>query len=353
MTHPNTIIGAGLVGQLMAINLAQHGAKPLLIGPPPKFLKSMVLAIHPSHMHFFQQLGLDIPSKAIKKMVLQTHHNLQIDQKYSKHAHLCHIVHYGTLVHHIENKRRLHQIAWLKEQPKALNQGRIKIGDAWIEPENIIACDGSHSWTRSHTPILVQREQYDQYAHIAMISHTAAHEIAYQAFLPQGTLALLPTNNPYLTAVIWSCDTQQHVKIKTDSFKNQLSAYTHKLGKIIKIEHHHNMPIVASLAETYAHQNIFLLGNALHTIHPLAGIGFNLAISDCQTLTDTILNRLPPETYTKKRKAQHLKAHYLTRCIAKTRGLHQDKGLNKILKGLLPLQTCQQIILEQIDAICL
>jgi 2-octaprenylphenol hydroxylase len=115
--------------------------------------------------------------------------------------------------------------------------------------------------------------------------------------MPTGPLAFLPLNNmgdDHRCSIVWSQDTQEAERLMTlddQQFCQQLSkASEYCLGEVLKIQKRFLIPLRQSHATDYVMPRVALIGDAAHSIHPLAGQGANLGFSDGQVLAQEIAN---------------------------------------------------------------
>lgn len=156
----------------------------------------------------------------------------------------------------------------------------------------VVGADGPRSPVRELAGLSVHREDYGQKGLVAVVKTERFHQdTAWQRFLSGGPLAFLPLNRGY-SSIVWSlpADSADRMLMLDDAvFKLQLAeAFEHKLGAITELGPRAAFPLVGSHAERYVAQGIALLGDAAHTIHPLAGQGVNLGIKDAVALADIL-----------------------------------------------------------------
>ena len=131
------------------------------------------------------------------------------------------------------------------------------------------------------------RKNYKEVAITAIIKHDTKIENAKQFFLKEGPLAILPLKKN-IFSIVWSVNN----KYFQDNEKNIRNILSQKLKtlldikKIKNIEHMKSFPINLSLKTKYFKKNILILGDGLHTVHPIAGQGFNLVLRDIKKLTE-------------------------------------------------------------------
>ncbi len=159
----------------------------------------------------------------------------------------------------------------------------------------VIGSDGIDSTVRRLSGMTCVQKDYHQKALVTVVSHCNAHQnIAKQFFLETGPLGLLPLANTQHTAIVWSAASQYvdmlH-QLSNEAFKIILNRYTGtQLGTINDVGIRYDYPLTYYHSHPYIKDNIALIGDAAHRIHPLAGQGLNLGLADCQSLLKTILH---------------------------------------------------------------
>lgn len=187
---------------------------------------------------------------------------------------------------------RLESLAAEDETIKA----RIDAGKT-IECRLLVAADGVESQVRSQFGIGARREDYGQTAIIANVTPQRAHRhVAYECFTDSGPLALLPlTDGPggeRRCALVWthrSEETQATMALNDAAFLRALQArFGWRLGRFLKVGRRQVFPLALVSAERHTCGRVALLGNAAHTLHPVAGQGFNLALRDAARLAELL-----------------------------------------------------------------
>lgn len=165
--------------------------------------------------------------------------------------------------------------------------------DQVITTSLLVGADGSRSWVRQQAEITVRGWDYDQAALVAYVKTEKSHqETAWQRFMPSGPLAFLPLLNGY-SSIVWST-TPEHAKelqaLNEDEFKKSLCiASDNTLGEIQSCSERAIFPLRFFAADNYIKPNLALVGDAAHTVHPLAGQGVNLGLADAAALAQTII----------------------------------------------------------------
>ena len=158
----------------------------------------------------------------------------------------------------------------------------------------LIGADGAHSWVRLQTGIESKTHDYKQTAIVATVKTELPHQAtAWQRFLFNGPLAFLPLEDPHTCSIVWSTQhahAQELLMLDDELFQRHVSiALAEKLGKITAITERYHFPLHMRHAKQYIKERIALMGDAAHTIHPLAGQGVNLGLLDAACLVETIL----------------------------------------------------------------
>lgn len=160
--------------------------------------------------------------------------------------------------------------------------------------ELLIGADGANSWVRSASSIAVWRKPYGQKALIGWLDTEKAHDnTAYQVFLPTGPLAFLPDALPHRGSFVWSIDNHQadrFLYLEESAFSAEISRLLSPyLGQVTLHSERAAFALNRQQAHHYIQERLALIGDAAHTLHPLAGQGLNLGIADADYLAQLLI----------------------------------------------------------------
>ena len=311
------IAGAGLVGLSAALALTRQGLKGLIfdhgLAPSAASATTQVLgldrsprvsAINPVSVNFLTQLGVDPAffdqaGCAVSGMTVW-------DGDGSGELSL------PSAGYIIENHRLLNAVFNAICQPsiaEALTQ-QFEVGlvdlqqnDATvsitlttgetIESGLLIGADGSASRTRDLLGIRSVAWRYDQTALVCVSETALPHQgIARQSFTPEGPLAFLPLPEPNHSVLVWSStQAQAQLSCSDKEFSAMVSVHSARaLGSVTAIGARAVFPLQQQHAIRYTKGRSVLVGDAAHSIHPLAGQGLNLGFADVIGLSQAIEN---------------------------------------------------------------
>ena len=163
----------------------------------------------------------------------------------------------------------------------------------------LVACDGRDSNVRQLLDIGISTYDYQQTAIVGVVETDKPHEhIAIERFSPAGPLAVLPLTDPdgdgnseYQTghrrSVVWVCPTgeeQQYLEDDVHFLATLQQAFGERAGKFIAAGRRGAYPLTRVLAKSQVDGRCVIMGNAAHTLHPVAGQGFNLCMRDAHVL---------------------------------------------------------------------
>ena len=162
-----------------------------------------------------------------------------------------------------------------------------------IHTRLVIACDGALSRTRQMAGIPMWEWDYGHHAIVTTVTTERPHQAtAWQRFTDDGPLALLPLDDPHRCSIVWSTSPEHArdlVALDDEAFCAELTrTFEHRLGAITATDPRHLFPLRQRHAKDYVRPGFAVIGDAAHTIHPLAGQGVNLGLLDAAALAETL-----------------------------------------------------------------
>ncbi len=218
------------------------------------------------------------------------------------------------------------EITGIDYQPEDGGQTRSCItlaSGAQLTAKLLVGADGAQSKVREVASIQRKQQSYGQQGLVCNVATSEPHQhTAWQCFMPTGPLAFLPMYNGE-SSIVWSLDdaaASERMALSDDEFKIALAeASQYKLGEINNVSQRFLFPLGHGHSIDYVKPGLALIGDAAHSIHPLAGQGANLGIADAAALAAII-------TQAKKADRQWTALHTLSKYQ------RQRKGANLLME---------------------
>ncbi len=160
----------------------------------------------------------------------------------------------------------------------------------------LVAADGADSVLREQAGIGARRIDYRQTAIITNVTPQLPHNnVAWERFTRTGPLALLPMSDQRC-AVIWTVPSDQAdavMALDDAAFLARLQErFGNRLGQLQRVGKRQAWPLQLLSAERPVAERVALIGNAIHTLHPIAGQGFNLGARDVAALAEVLIDAI-------------------------------------------------------------
>ena len=165
----------------------------------------------------------------------------------------------------------------------------------------VVMADGGRSTLREGLGIDYRQQDYGQYAVIANVTPDRPHDhVAYERFTAEGPMALLPLTDDGdgkpRSALVWSVPETEIDEVldwSDEQFIERLQQqFGYRAGAFVAVGERHCYPLKLARVKEQVRQGLVVLGNAAHTLHPIAGQGFNLALRGALTLSEVLTQAL-------------------------------------------------------------
>ena len=189
---------------------------------------------------------------------------------------------------------RINQVELTGDSPALLLESGVHINASLV-----VAADGANSLIRKVSGLPTREWDYQHHAIVATVKTEKHHEkTAWQRFMGTGPLAFLPLASPstessHYSSIVWSAipeRAKELMSLSDEDFCQELGrSFEYRLGNIEAVSKRYSFPLRQRHAKQYVTANIALVGDAAHTIHPLAGQGVNLGLQDVAVLADELI----------------------------------------------------------------
>lgn len=312
------IVGAGMVGSALALALRDSGLNILVVDGGPLTVKPFVAdapfearvsALSIASQRILERLGV---WDGIVARRVSPYSDMHVwDGSGTGKVHFsASSVHAEVLGHIVENRvvqdalvERLHDSDIGLLADARLEQMRHS-GDDWLltlsdgrtlRAPLVVAADGANSTVRRMTGTATREWDYLHHAIVTSVRTADSHrKTAWQRFTDDGPLAFLPLDREgeHWCSIVWSVTPEQSerlMKLDDERFCRELeSAFEGCLGQVISADSRVCVPLRQRHAKRYVAPGLALIGDAAHTIHPLAGQGVNLGFLDAAVLAEVL-----------------------------------------------------------------
>ena len=318
MKYEAIIVGGGVTGASLALLLGQAGMRICLLdkGFPSRvhqtdLFKGKTASLNLASIELFKKMGIwervDQYSKEFTNIEVwdaEGSSAITFNAQDISESKLGKVAHNNNILSSIFDLfHKLSNIDILEnESVLSINNGtesiEIKTDSGLDLTANlVVGSDGSMSSIRSLSSIPIRTWSYEQTAIVSLLEpEIPINKTAYQIFTSTGPIALLPVTvgGEDLASLIWSADKVYAEKLLTledSEFLEELKLKTEgKLGHFKIREAISSFPLHQLHAKEYFSERTVLVGDSAHTIHPLAGQGLNLGLSDVIDLSERILS---------------------------------------------------------------
>ncbi|MDI9818973.1 MULTISPECIES: UbiH/UbiF/VisC/COQ6 family ubiquinone biosynthesis hydroxylase [unclassified Legionella] len=361
------IVGGGVVGLTAALAMADRGFSVAVIDatslrPETDTIDPRVYAINLASEDLFQQLGIwqqlnkerVSPYRSMHVWDAASKAHIDFDTRMVIAPQLGHIVEEAVLKEALLQQARKQAIALFPDSKvETIKQGDDSIlvssNDSRWQGRLLMVADGANSVCRQLLEVPLTSWPYHQQAIVALVDTEKSHQqTAYQVFNPDGPLAFLPLTDEKRCSIVWSTTAVRAkwlMSLPEDEFNRELTcAFAGKLGQASLYGKRHCFPLLMRHAKKYTGKHWLLLGDAAHTIHPLAGLGLNVGLADVASWLSSL------EQAGNKLSAKALGSYQRQRKYAVWQVIALMEGLKTLfLNPLLPVVTLRGLGLQICD----
>lgn len=317
------IVGAGMVGSALALALEHSGLEILVVDGGPLSVRPFaaegafeprVSALSAASQRILERLGV---WDGIAARRVSPYRDMRVwDGSGTGSVHFSAAsVHAEVLGHIVENRvvqdallDRLHD-----SQIGLLGSARLeqlrRSGDGWLltladgrelRAPLLVAADGANSAVRRLAGCATREWDYLHHAIVTSVRCERAHQAtAWQRFTDDGPLAFLPLarqGDEHWCSIVWStvpAEAERLMALDDEAFRHELGkAFEWRLGQVTAVDPRLCIPLRQRHAKRYVESGLALIGDAAHSIHPLAGQGVNLGFLDAAVLAEVLLHAL-------------------------------------------------------------
>lgn len=302
------VVGGGLAGGTLALALAEKNFRVVLIDASVKKVDARLIALNFQSVNFLKKLKLWPELMAAASEIQQ--------------VHISHSGHFGSsklraeefqlpYLGYVVPAQKINQVLYEKlRHPLIEILQPASVTDAFQDEDNahivvqhhqeskqitanwVIGADGTQSTIRNLLNIPIEKIDYQQSALVTITELKRHHtNIAYERFQEQGAIAMLPLPENQ-AATIWTAH-QEKISVlmaltDEDFLQSLQQQFGYRLGRFLKIKHRDSYPLHYLHSKQQQVKRILLIGNAAHTMHPIAAQGLNLALYEIAEISEQL-----------------------------------------------------------------
>ena len=305
MEHPVIISGGGIIGCYVHLRLKQAGILSQVIekGSPLKVSSQNIrtISLNPSTYKLLLEIGIELESASVKTIKVSdgdSSGRIQFTADEVNEEALSHVAMFDELLEKIQDKA-LNAIKYESEITcisKLDTLTKITLNNnSELQTSLLIGSDGRNSPVAKLSNFVSKTNDYKQTAFTFLAKEKLDHNnsTASQIFSNKGIFALMPIKhlNENMFSVVWSVPNELLKDTNKDNFiAENIDAMTSKINSKITLESNIiSFPLSNHHLDSYMKEGVVVVGDAAHSIHPLAGQGINLGFADADILCEEII----------------------------------------------------------------
>lgn len=329
------IVGGGMVGITLALLLAQRLPSLAVV-----LLESAVFPVMTPGQPLPYTAGFDARNTALSRRTIEAFTDLGLWPQLQPHATPIHEIHVSDRGHFgmsklsaqeesVESFGQVVENAWLgvvllaalRQCPSvtlvdgvrvtgvktSTNSAEVSIQGRTLSAPLLIAADGTQSQSRHWLGLSATTRDYGQTALVTTVATSLPHKhVAYERFTADGPIALLPlpdeVGQPAQTrrSLVWALSSAEAERIQllsdSDFIVALQRAFGRRAGRFTRVGQRHAYPLQLMVAQQQVLPRALILGNAAHSLHPVAGQGFNLCLRDALVLVEHLAEAVARQT---------------------------------------------------------
>ncbi|MGS0534851.1 FAD-dependent monooxygenase [Pseudoalteromonas sp. SaAl2] len=353
------VVGGGCVGLTLALGLVKANISVVVIDAAAKQALPgddyglRVSALSLASQALFESLNV-WPEIMAQRACAYTHMDVRDQDSFGKIAfnsdeldlpQLGHIVENDIIRYALINELEKHSQATLMFETR-YQQIHQSENDVFITLESgepviaklLVAADGANSSVRKQFNLPITFKDYDHNAIVATVKTAEPHNnTARQVFLPTGPLAFLPLVDKHTHSIVWSTSPEHCQSLlaidDADFNKAVMAALDGQYGLCEIQSQRAAFPLKMRYAQQWVAGKVVLIGDAAHTIHPLAGLGMNLGLKDASYLI-----KLLSEQHKEFACDRTLRDYERTRKLDAQKHIAMMQGLKELFAGTHPVK---------------
>lgn len=300
---PVTVVGGGIMGCLASLTAAHLGLNVAWFGPQEQGrtdgADARNYALAPLTVELLKRIGvwqaIEPHACMVTRMeVFSGETRVDLAASDAGSEFLSAMVLHKDLLNALEQAVQFRpQIHRIQARPDSIEAGmehmRVTLNGKSMSTQLVVGADGARSWVRQQSGIHWGQRDYGQQGVVATFHSEHAHGgVATQWFDRGEILALLPLSDPHKLSMVWSTSkTDPTSQASMALFVEELAERTNnRFGKLTLEGSAVSAPLRMVLTDSQAALRTVLLGDAAHTVHPLAGYGLNLGVQDLLCLEE-------------------------------------------------------------------